>query len=211
MTPTFLHGPFRTARCLDVSAPARQPTETFIRAVYRERYGAEIAVEYPWLLAFEGAGAELRAAVGLRCGEHGPLFVERYLGEPAERRLQRLVGARVRRADLIEFGNFAARDAGDSRALILSLIPLLHGTGKRWVLFVATRQLRNAFARLGLPVQLLGAADPAAMGEDADRWGRYYASTPMLCAGDLSQVANRGAAPAGTLCSGGLRLAEALP
>jgi hypothetical protein len=189
----------------------RTAAEAFIRSIYRERYGAQIAVEYPWLLAFEDAAAELRAAVGLRCGEHGALFVERYLQEPAERRLQRPGQDVVRRADLIEFGNFAAHDAGDSRALILSLISLLQGTGKRWVLFVATRQLRNAFARLGLPVQALGAADPAALGEDAARWGSYYASMPVLCAGDLSQVETLAMTPASTLCRGGLRVAEVLP
>jgi hypothetical protein len=180
--------PFRSALCIEQDHPARSATEQFIRGVYRERFAAEIEVHYPHLLAFEDGESRLRAAVGLRSARQGTLFAERYLQASAEQFLRQMLGLPVNREEIVEFGNFAARGVGDSRALILALIPLLRGAGKRWVLFVATRQLRNAFGRLGLPVRELCPADPAALGAEAAHWGSYYDTGPALCVGDLLQV-----------------------
>lgn len=176
---------FRTADCIDVAHPRRAEVEAFVRQVYRQRYGAELGALYPQLLAFRGDDGRLLAAVGLRCGQQAPLFVERYLDESAPALIQRLRGQRASAAEMVELGNFAAVDAGAARALILALIPLLRDAGMRWVLFVATRQLYNAFARLGLAVQPVQAADPTRLGDEAARWGSYYAAAPQLCLGDL--------------------------
>ena len=180
---------FHSARCISLEDPQRNPVEDFVRQVYRERYGARIDVLYPQLLAFSDHQARLRAVVGLRCAQQERLFVERYLGEAVEAVLTRRLDTPVARSSVVEFGNFAAADAGDSRTLILSLIPLLRDAGKRWVLFVATRQLRNAFSRLGLGVRELCAARADALGEEAASWGSYYQADPSLCVGDLSSVA----------------------
>lgn len=190
MNTSPLSPTFHSARCIDPEDPQRAPVERFVREVYRERYGARIDVLYPQLLAFCDEQARLRAAVGLRCAQQGALFVERYLGEAVESTLTRALDLPVTRASVVEFGNFAASDAGDSRTLILSLIPLLRDAGKRWVLFVATRQLRNAFSRLGLGVRELCPASATALGDEAACWGSYYQADPMLCVGDLSSVAS---------------------
>lgn len=185
---------FRTADCIDVAHPRRAEVEAFVRQVYRQRYGAELGALYPQLLAFRGDDGRLLAAVGLRCGQQAPLFVERYLDESAPALIQRLRGQRASAAEMVELGNFAAVDAGAARALILALIPLLRDAGMRWVLFVATRQLYNAFARLGLAVQPVMAADPTRLGPDAARWGSYYAAAPQLCIGDLRHARETAAA-----------------
>lgn len=185
---------FRTADCIDVAHPRRAEVEAFVRQVYRQRYGAELGALYPQLLAFRGDDGRLLAAVGLRCGQQAPLFVERYLDEPAPALIQRLRGQRASAAEMVELGNFAAVDAGAARALILALIPLLRDAGMRWVLFVATRQLYNAFARLGLAVQPVMAADPTRLGDEAARWGSYYAAAPQLCVGDLRHAHEAAAA-----------------
>src|SRR3546814_8278397 len=79
---------------------------------------------------------------------------------------------------MVEIGSLAARDAGVARAIIVYVTRWLHSAGIRWVLFAATRQLRNAFARLRLAPVALAVADPARLDGDAARWGRYYQSQP---------------------------------
>jgi Thermostable hemolysin len=170
--------------------PQRREVEDFIAAVYRARYGAEIAVTMPELLAFRGADGRLRAAVGIRCARQGRLFVERYLDAPAQRAiadsLGERLGQRVRRAELVEVGHFASETPGDARAVIVRLTHTLHTAGVRWVLFAATRQLRNAFDRLHLATAPLAPADPARLGDEVAHWGSYYESQPQVVFGDVA-------------------------
>ncbi len=190
MNSRLISSTFHSARCIGPEDPQRAPVEHFVREVYRERYGARIDVLFPQLLAFSDEQGRLRAAVGLRCAQQGALFVERYLGQAVESALRCTLGLPVARSSAVELGNFAACDAGDSRTLILSLIPLLRDAGKRWVLFVATRQLRNAFSRLGLGVRELSPASATALGAEAACWGSYYQADPVLCVGDLHSVSS---------------------
>lgn len=177
---------FAEAALIGVGDPRRAATEAFIAQVYRARYGAELAAFLPHLLAWrDGAGA-LRAAVGLRGGGEGPLFVEQYLDVPAETAIAAATGAPVLRERLVEVGNFGALSAGDARALILHLTRWLHAAGHRWVLFAATRQLRNAFDRLHLATVELADADAARLRGDGTDWGRYYDAQPKLMFGDVA-------------------------
>lgn len=166
--------------------PQRGEVEDFIAAVYRARYGAEIAVTMPELLAFRGTDGCLRAAVGIRCARQGRLFVERYLDAPAQRAIGERLGQRVRRVELVEVGHFASETPGDARAVIVRLTHTLHTAGVRWVLFAATRQLRNAFDRLHLATAPLAPADPARLGDEAAHWGSYYESQPQVVFGDVA-------------------------
>jgi hypothetical protein len=75
---------------------------------------------------------------------------------------------------------------GDARRLILGLTRGLHEAGQRWVLFTATRQLRNAFARMGLQPTSLGPARPTRLHASATDWGRYYDADPVLLCGDIA-------------------------
>lgn len=184
---TSRHGPraFRHADCIDRAHPQRAEVEAFIQDIYAARFDARPPALMPHLLAFRDADGELLAAVGLRCAIEGPLFVERYLGAPVERVLAERLGHMPPRAEVVEIGNFAAATPGAARALILSLIPLLRGAGLRWTLFAATRQLRNAFARLGLDPRFLCRAQAEALGEEGGAWGRYYETDPEVLFGDL--------------------------
>lgn len=166
----------------------RAEVEQFIVATYRRRFGAEVRQFMPHLLAFRDRSGALVAALGLRCGSEGPLFVEHYLERPLEQTVAALLGERIERSDLVELGSFAAVDAGAGRRLVEQMIPLLSGAGKRWVVFVATRQLRNSFARMGLAPRFLGRAQAACLGALASGWGRYYEHAPELLLGDLSTV-----------------------
>lgn len=186
--------------------PQRGDIEAYIAAVYRERYGAALAGFLPQLLAFRDDDGALRAAAGIRYArserrhdasaeratEAPPadirerLFVERYLDARAEVEIARALNRPVDRDEIAEVGNLAARAPGDAREIILSLTALLHREGLRWVMFAATRQLRNAFDRLHLSTVALAPADPARLGAEAALWGRYYEAQPMVLFGDIA-------------------------
>lgn len=192
MTPTL---PFVSTRrpqgfangaLIGVDDARRADTEAFIAQVYRARYGAELSRFLPHLLAFRNAAGGLQAAVGLRSGNEGALFVEQYLDMPAEAAIAQRIGAPVSRDQLVEVGNFGAQTAGDARELILHLTCWLHAAGFRWVLFAATRQLRNAFDRLHLATVELADADASRLTDDHNQWGRYYDAQPKLMFGDIA-------------------------
>lgn len=177
---------------VDPDHPARGDVEAFIAAVYRERYDARLDAFLPHLLAFRDPDGRIDAAIGVRCGEEGPLFVERYLDQPADVALARRLGTvRVDRSEFAEVGNFAARSPGDARRVIVRMTALLHAAGRRWVLFAATRQLQNAFERLRLDVFPLAPATPDRIGASAPTWGSYYETDPVLMWGDVAAGAAR--------------------
>lgn len=164
----------------------RDAAEAFVAAIYRERFGATLREFMPWLLAFSDHRGELLAVVGLRPAHQSALFVEQYLEVPAEQAIAGVVARAIDRDQVIEVGGLAALRPGDARRLILCLTRGLHAAGQRWVLFAATRQLRNAFDRLGLRTAALAPADVARLRPSATDWGRYYDTQPVLLCGDLA-------------------------
>ncbi|HUD40869.1 MAG TPA: thermostable hemolysin [Dokdonella sp.] len=174
------------ARLVGPDSPERAETEAFIAAVYRARYGAELTHFLPQLLAYRDVAGRLTAAVGWRGGAHGRLFVENYLDGHVEDALADALGRPVLRGSLVEVGNFAAVGAGDARAVIVDVTHLLHAAGLRWVLFTATRQLRNAFERLGLVPTPLAPARPDRLTDGGAHWGSYYQTQPQLMFGDIA-------------------------
>ena len=67
---------FANGALIGVDDARRADTEAFIAQVYRARYDAELSRFLPHLLAFRNAAGGLQAAVGLRSGNEGALFVE---------------------------------------------------------------------------------------------------------------------------------------
>ncbi len=179
------HG-FASASLVEAGHPQRQEVERFIAAVYLRRYGAQLHSFLPQLLVYRDAGGALMAAVGMRLGSAGGLFVEQYLDEPAESALAARMAAPVSRAGLAEVGNFAAISSGSARALIPQMTHALHNAGVRWVLFAATRGLRNTFDRLQLRPLVLAPALQSRLRDDDTDWGSYYAKHPQVVCGDVA-------------------------
>lgn len=173
----------RTRR--DLPTPRRQALEAFIGARFAEHHAARIRHFMPDLLALEEIDGRLRAAVGVRDAQHGPLFLERYLDRPVEAELMLRHGVSVPRARIAEVGNLAALGAGHARLLIVALTDLLVSEGFEWVVFTATTEVSNSFRRLALTPLVLGRADPARMGDERDDWGRYYDGHPRVMAGAI--------------------------
>lgn len=159
--------------------PGRAEVERFVAGVYREHYAANVDAFAPHLVARRDGAGTLTAAAGFRPADAGPLFLERYLDRP----VHEVLGAP--RSRIVEVGHLAAVRAGEGRKLILQLGPHLAGLGFQWVVSTLTEELRHLFLRLGIAPQALGVADPAVLGADAARWGRYYDHHPVVLAGAI--------------------------
>ena len=167
--------------------PARAEVEDFIRRIYAERFGARLDAFAPHLVALRQDGA-IVAAAGFRSAADGPLFLETYLAQTADRLLSSQAGRGVERERIVEVGHLASNRAGMGRQLILMLGPLLAGEGFQWVVGTLTQELRRLFLRIGVVPLSLGAADPARLGGAAQHWGSYYEHHPVVLAGSLPQA-----------------------
>lgn len=164
----------------------RAALEQFIRQRFELQHGAHIRHFMPCLFGLENQTGQLLGAVGVRSGNSGPLFLERYLDEPIQSAIgSRLGNTEPGRGELVEVGNLAADSPGAARLLIVALTDLLVALGFRWVTFTGTPTLLNSFQRLGLTPIALGEADPARMGEELADWGSYYDNRPLVMAGDI--------------------------
>ena len=108
-------GRFAQTRLLSPGHPERAAVEEFIAGIYRARFSARLSEFFPHLVAYYDVDGQLLAAVGLRFGSEGALFVERYLDEPIERALVRAGRPAVGRERIAEAGNFATRTPGIAR------------------------------------------------------------------------------------------------
>lgn len=171
--------------------PHREEVQAFIASVFHCRYGAQLRHYMPQLLAYRDGHDRLLAAVGLRHADAQPLFLEQYLDAPVQQVLASRLGLRAERGQIVEIGQFAALDAGAARGLIVQLTGLLHAAGIDWVLFVATAQLRNAFARLRLAPMQVCAAQAQRLGAHARDWGSYYQTRPQVMCGNVVEAMAR--------------------
>lgn len=162
--------------------PLRTRCEQFIGARFEHAHGARISHFSPYLLGVRDALDRWRAAAGYTPAEGRRLFLEQYLDAPVEHLLARYG---VEREAIVEVGNLAAASAGMGRTLIPLLARHLDRLGYEWVVFTATRELRNAFARMGLAPLELAPADPARLTDGGARWGTYYDSDPVVVAGRI--------------------------
>jgi hypothetical protein len=165
--------------------PGRSACEGFIAACFQRAHGARIGHYSPHLLGVRDALGRWRAASGYTPADGRRLFLEQYLDAPVEEVLARHRGRPVDRHGIVEVGNLAAASTGMARVLIPLLAGHLERLGYEWVVFTATRELRNTFARLGLQPVALAPADPARLlARDVD-WGRYYDNDPVVMAGRI--------------------------
>ncbi|MBC9072378.1 thermostable hemolysin [Thauera sp. CAU 1555] len=173
--------------------PRRAAAEDFIRDVFRRRYEAEVPGFAPNLMLLEQA-PRIVAAAGWRGAESEALMLEQYLDEPIEHAISRLAGQPVPRGRIVEVGNLAAERPGGSVAVILALAAHLDQLGFEWVVFTATSELIGIFRRLDLPPLALAPADPHRLGAQAQAWGRYYDTRPVVVAGRLRLALEKGGA-----------------
>jgi hypothetical protein len=176
--------------------PRRGAVESFIQAIYARHYGAQVLHFTPVLVGLREHG-ELLAAAGYRNAADESLFLERYLPAPVDTLLASQAAAPPTRKQIAEVGHLAARRSGAGRRLIRLLAPHLAAQGVEWVVGTVTQELRSTLLRLGIAPVILGAADSAALGNEAGLWGSYYEHQPLVLAGQLRHYVAHRSRPSG--------------
>lgn len=173
---------------LDARDALRGEAEQYVAQRYQAAYHAELSHFLPLLMTMRCLGA-LSGVAGMGPATVQPLFLERYLDAPVEQVLAAHSGQAVARAGLVEIGNLAADQRGASHLLFVLFSAVLHRAGYRWMVFTATRALRNNLNKLGFPLLTLGSASldqiPA---DERASWGSYYDTDPLVVAGSLDEA-----------------------
>lgn len=161
----------------------RQILEACIAQKFDQQYNAQIHHFLPHLLSLSES-EELGAVVGMRLAGQSECFLERYLDTTVEQAISRAVRAPIDRDQVVEIGNLAAALPGTASLLFAVLATILHRAGIRWVVCTATPQIKAMLGNLRFPARTICDADIAAMGDQANEWGDYYASHPQVIVGD---------------------------
>ncbi|MDD3797591.1 MAG: thermostable hemolysin [Novosphingobium sp.] len=151
---------------------------------YRDVFGAALTPSFDRYIGCDREGLSDAALGYCRAGE-APLFLECYLDRPVEDLVSAAFGRAVARGQIVEIGNFAADNA---MAMVELWGAVANDLGAAGEVAVATltAPLRRMFARIGVPITILGAARPERLGPDGGEWGRYYEFDPQVCAGIIA-------------------------
>ncbi|CAN5487165.1 N/A [soil metagenome] len=172
----------------DVDHPDRADVEHFIRQVYARQFDADVQHFAPNLVFLRDANDRIVAAAGYRSGGDDALFLERYLPRPIEQMLAIEGAATPSRSVIVEVGHLSASKSGEGRRLIALLAVHLAAQEFEWAVTTVTTELLALFVRIGLTPRALAAAEPAALGEEARLWGRYYEHSPTVVCGTLQHA-----------------------
>ena len=164
----------------------RAEIERFIAERFRQAYGAQVSHFCAHLLGARDAAGAWQAAAGYTPAASGMLFLEHYLDRPVEVVLSGALGARVQRPRIVEVGNLVAAAAGAGRRFLPALGRHLVELDYQWVVFTATREVRNLLRRLSYPAHVLGPAACERLPDHGAAWGSYYAHDPSVMAGCLA-------------------------
>lgn len=173
----------------------RDRLQHYIAEHYQQIHGARVTEFLPLLLAMQNGETPL-AALGLRPGGCGPMFLEHYLDNRIEQTIAERARQPVFRGNMIEIGNLVATSPGSSQLLFVVLTAALAAAGYRWMVFTGTPQVRKLINRLNYNPITVSAADPARLGDMALKWGRYYSNGPQVMAGSIPDAFD-------TLCNTG--------
>lgn len=163
----------------------------FVADRYAEQHGAKPCMDYDDWHVIHAAPDQPRAALAVRSAANEPLFLEAYLSKPVETTVSAAFGRDISRGAIVEIGCLAATPTSAMLRLWSEAADRLSDSHAIAVATL-TLPLRKMFARVGLPFIELDMADPQSLHHEVrDRWGRYYETQPMVCAGDI--VAGRAA------------------
>jgi len=159
----------------------RDGAEQFIRNVFYRAHGAKLKCFLPEI--FQATiDDDIVAAVGLRCIDQEPIFLEQYFDAPVETLLSNLAGVALEREQIAEVGNLASHCGGSSYFLIAFLVKLLADRNISWAVCTGTNVVRAVLKRMGIEFELLQKAEPESLGEDRFDWGNYYHHNPFVLA-----------------------------
>ncbi|TVV74461.1 thermostable hemolysin [Sphingomonas solaris] len=164
-------------------------SRSLVHRRYATVHGAAPAADYPDYLT-TGASDAPQAVLGYRLARDERLFLEVYLDRPIEAVLTERLARPVARARIVELGDHASDSAPATVALWGQAAATL-GAHADVAVAVLTKPLRAMLTRLGLGLVELAPARIEALGSHGARWGRYYETDPVICAGDIAACRNR--------------------
>ncbi len=170
----------------DQASQRRARIERFIRAEYREHFGARIQSFMPVLVGLHDSRGDVLGAVGCRGAADERLFLETYTGAPIEKVIGERFDVKVRREEIVEVGSLACRNGRAAMAMVQALVPHLLEAGFSWVVFTGADTVIRVFERLHLAPRELCVAERSKL--DAGQraiWGTYYDHNPRVMAGRL--------------------------
>lgn len=161
-----------------------QTVSDLITDRYAAVHGAHIASDFPNHCTLTDQSGPC-AVLGFRSAGAGSLFLERYLDDPIEIAVRDALGIAIARERIVEIGAHASSRPRATVALWATAAATLDGPSDVAVA-VLTAPLRAMFARIGLPIVEIAAAEPGRLGSHSAPWGRYYDSDPIVCAGSIA-------------------------
>lgn len=175
-----------------VDSSGRQELEACIAHRFDQQYDARISHFLPYLLSLKESD-QLGAVVGMRLAGQSYLFLERYLDTPVEQAISRVMRQPIDRGQVVEIGNLASALPGTASVLFAILATILHRAGIRWVACTATPQVQSMLQKMQFSSHRICSAEAAALGDQADDWGSYYASRPQVIVGSTLLAAETAA------------------
>lgn len=163
-----------------------EAVRAFVADRFADQHGATPCMDYGDWHVVTTASDQPMAALAIRRAAEEPLFLETYLGKPVEAVVSAAFGRAIPRDAIVEIGCLAATPTA-AMLRLWSEAAICLAQDHQIAVATLTLPLRKMFARVGLPFIELGLADlqnlhPAAR----DRWGRYYETQPVVCAGDIA-------------------------
>jgi hypothetical protein len=161
----------------------------FAEAQFFQQHNASVAADYDTWLTVGTAPDCAAAVIGHRTAAEGPLFLERYLDAPIEIEASRRLDREIDRTQIVELGCLASQ----SHAALLALwnkVASEIGASHPVAVATLTAPLRMALRRIGVELWEIAPATKDRLGVEGDRWGSYYASDPVVCAGLIAQGAS---------------------
>jgi hypothetical protein len=164
------------------SSEYRFELERFITQKFADTHSAVIRSFMPRLIALSN-GDETTATIGIRSASENALFLEQYMEWPIEEAISSTCLTAVNRKDIVEIGNFAAKNVSAGGLLFTLLALSLRKSGFKWMTFTATTEIEKLIGRLGCEPVILSDALPEKLAGDPADWGAYYLRAPkvMIC------------------------------
>ncbi|UZW57819.1 thermostable hemolysin [Sphingobium sp. JS3065] len=163
-----------------------EAVRAFVANRFAEQHGAQPCMNYDQWHVVHAQSKQPMAALAVRPASNEALFLETYLSAPIEQAVSLAFGYAVPRDAIVEIGCLAAVPTAAMLTLWNSAAASLVGQ-HRVAVATLTLPLRKMFARVGLPFVELATADPDRLYADArGRWGSYYDTRPIVCAGEIA-------------------------
>jgi hypothetical protein len=115
----------------------RAQVESYIAERFKDVHQANVDHFLPLLMSVVHQD-DLGAAIGVKLGSQGPMFLEHYLASPVEQQIAALEKKPISRNQIAEIGNLVITHKPSGFILFLVLASVLDRAGFQWMTFTAT-------------------------------------------------------------------------